>query len=68
MSRTIHVIANIRKLRESRRYSQKYMGSTLGVCQNAYGKIELGQTKLTVEDFLSIADTLGVAPEVLMRD
>ncbi|MFD0751878.1 helix-turn-helix domain-containing protein [Mucilaginibacter calamicampi] len=67
MSLTLHVIENIRKYRESRRYTQEYMGYTLGVGQNAYSKLELGKTKLTLEQLFSISYTLNVEPALLMR-
>jgi transcriptional regulator with XRE-family HTH domain len=50
---------NIRRLRESKSYSQEYMAAKMGLSQNGYSKIELNQTRLTVERLLIIAKLLG---------
>jgi len=53
------IIANkIRNMRIFRNYSQDYLAAKLKVSQNAYSKIELGRTKVTVEKLLTIADVL----------
>ena len=46
---------NIRKMREYRNYTQEYVAARLGISQNAYSKIELGYTKITVERLCWIA-------------
>jgi transcriptional regulator with XRE-family HTH domain len=51
---------NIRKKRELLNYSQFYMASRLDVSQNAYSKIELGYTKISVERLFQIAALLDV--------
>lgn len=50
--------ANIRKARLYRNYSQDYLAYKLGMSQNGYSKIELGQTALSVEKLLIIAQVL----------
>jgi len=45
-------------MRIFRNYSQDYLAAKLKVSQNAYSKIELGRTKVTVEKLLTIADVL----------
>ena len=52
------VAANIRKIREYRDYTQEYLALKLNISQNAYSKIELGYTKITVERLFQIADIL----------
>jgi len=54
------VAANIRKIREFRNYTQDYLAAKLTISQNAYSKIELGYSKLTVERLFQIASVLDV--------
>jgi transcriptional regulator with XRE-family HTH domain len=55
------IAANIRDKREYRNYTQEYLAAKLEISQNAYSKIELGYTKITVERLFQIADVLGFA-------
>ena len=60
LNRKIRAIAaNIRAKREHRNYTQEYLAAKLKVSQNAYSKIELGYTKITVERLFQIAEILG---------
>ncbi|MHA4893583.1 helix-turn-helix domain-containing protein [Pedobacter sp. PWIIR3] len=59
-SRTKTVAGNIRKIREFRNYTQDYLAAKLGISQNAYSKIELGYSKLTLERVFQIAIILEV--------
>lgn len=52
------VAANIRNKREDLNYTQEYLAAKLNISQNAYSKIELGYTKITVERLFQIADIL----------
>ena len=52
------VASTIRKRREFRNYTQEYLALKLNISQNAYSKIELGYTKITVERLFQIADIL----------
>jgi transcriptional regulator with XRE-family HTH domain len=52
------IATNIRKLRENRNYTQEYLAAKLDISQNAYSKIELGYTKITVERLFQIAEIL----------
>ena len=52
------IAANIRHKREYRNYTQEYLALKLDISQNAYSKIELGYTKITVERLFQIADIL----------
>ncbi|HJP62902.1 MAG TPA: helix-turn-helix transcriptional regulator [Mucilaginibacter sp.] len=56
------VAANIRKIREHRNYTQEYLAAKLRISQNAYSKIELGYTKITVERLFQIAEILESDP------
>ena len=52
------IAATIRKKREYRNYTQEYLAYKLNISQNAYSKIELGYTKITVERLFQIAEIL----------
>ncbi|WP_374949889.1 helix-turn-helix domain-containing protein [Mucilaginibacter sp.] len=52
------VAANIRGKREELNYTQEYLAAKLSISQNAYSKIELGYTKITVERLFQIAEVL----------
>jgi transcriptional regulator with XRE-family HTH domain len=52
------VAVNIRNKREKLNYTQEYLATKLGISQNAYSKIELGYTKITVERLFQIAEIL----------
>jgi transcriptional regulator with XRE-family HTH domain len=57
----------IKKLRESRKYSQEYVAEALGISQNAYSKIENEQTKLTTERLSKLAEILEVPEYELLE-
>ena len=54
------VVSNIRKIRAERNYTQDYLAAKLGISQNAYSKIELGYSSITLNRMISIAEILGV--------
>lgn len=54
------VAGNIRKIREHRNYTQDYLAAKLAISQNAYSKIELGYSKLTLDRLFQIAIILDV--------
>ena len=60
------IAANIRNKREYRNYTQEYLAAKLEISQNAYSKIELGYTKITVERLFQIAEVLGFSAEELI--
>jgi len=55
-----NIAGNIRKIREYKNYTQDYLASKLKISQNAYSKIELGYSKLTVERLFQISSILEV--------
>ncbi len=65
-SRIKAIVARIRVLRRSKNYSQDYMAAKLNMSQNAYSKIELGYTNITLEDFINIADLLNTSEHELL--
>ncbi len=54
------VTLNIREQRLTKNYTQEYLAGKLGVSQNAYSKLELGITGLTIKRLFIIADTLDI--------
>ena len=54
------VSLNIRKVREYRNYTQDYLAAKLLISQNAYSKIELGYSKITLDRLFQIAIILEV--------
>lgn len=58
---TVKIIyENIRRIRISKGYSQEYVASKLGMNQSNYGKLEKGNTQLTIERLEQIAKVLEV--------
>jgi transcriptional regulator with XRE-family HTH domain len=66
MYNTQAVATNIRNVRRYRNYSQDYLAYKLNISQNAYSKIELGYTKVTVERLFTIAQVLAVSVNKLI--
>ena len=56
VSRT--VLYNIKQLRLDKNYTQDYVAARLKISQNAYSKIELGYSKLTLDRLIEIATVL----------
>lgn len=54
------VAGNIRKVREYRNYTQDYLAAKLSISQNAYSKIELGYSKITLDRLFQIAIILEI--------
>ena len=61
------ITQKIRRLRELRNYRQEYMAEQLGISQNAYSRLETGETKLDVERLRKIAEVLEVGVEDLFN-
>ncbi|MFD2863320.1 helix-turn-helix domain-containing protein [Mucilaginibacter antarcticus] len=60
------VAANIKDRRTAMRLSQVDMAKELNVTQNAYSKMEMSKTKLTIERLYKIAEVLDIAPGTLL--
>ncbi len=54
------VAANIREFRIAKSYTQDYLAAKLNISQNAYSKIELGYSKLTIGRLFKIAEILEI--------
>jgi transcriptional regulator with XRE-family HTH domain len=60
MSTVKKVAANIKNARLYRNYSQDYLAMKLSISQNAYSKIELGYTRVTMRRLFVIAEVLEI--------
>jgi transcriptional regulator with XRE-family HTH domain len=56
----------MRILRESKGYSQQYVGSVLGIEQNTYSKLESGQIRLTLDRVAKLAKLYEVSTDLLV--
>jgi transcriptional regulator with XRE-family HTH domain len=54
------IMQNIRSIRIAKQYSQDYIAARLNISQNAYSKMELGRTEITVERLLNVACILEI--------
>lgn len=61
------VANNIRTQRLIKNYSQDYLSVCLKISQNAYSKIELGQTRVTIERIFQIAAALNITYHALLE-
>ncbi len=62
------ILDKIRQIRLSRGYTQEYMADKLGIDTVNYGRIERGQSKLTIDRFLRICEILDVKPIDLLNN
>jgi len=60
------IINRIFETRKKRGYSLEYMGNEIGVSESAYRKMEKGEVRLTLENFIKIAKTLKVSEAELL--
>ncbi len=58
----------IRRYRELKNYSQKYVAAQMGISQNAYSKIENNVTQLTVQHVKQLSEILQVPITDLLKD
>lgn len=57
----------IRKIRESKRLSQREFGKMLGITQGGYFRIESGHSDISITRLLQIAEALGVHYSVIIE-
>jgi transcriptional regulator with XRE-family HTH domain len=57
----------IKKIRESKNYTQDHLAGKLGISQNSYSKLETGTTKITTDRLQQIAAVLEVPIEELLN-
>lgn len=56
----LDIATNIKRVRRIKSLTQEQIAGKLDISQNAYSKIELGHSKLTVERLFQIAQILDV--------
>ena len=61
------VASKIRQLRENKKFSQEYLAKKIGISQNAYSKIELGYSKITVDRLIHISHILEIKTTELLE-
>lgn len=61
------VASKIRKLRENKNFSQQYLAQKIGISQNAYSKIELGYSKITLDRLIHISHILEIDTAELLE-
>jgi len=54
------IAANIKSARLFRNYSQEYLGLRLNISQNAYSKIEVGRSNISLQRIFEIAEVFEV--------
>ena len=57
----------VRKVREIKGFTQEYLALKLHISQNAYSKIELGKTKLSIDKIGEICSVLEVDMDTLLN-
>lgn len=62
----MNTTTTIRILRESKGYSQEYVGSVLGIEQNTYSKLESGQIRLTLDRICKLAELYEISTDLLV--
>jgi transcriptional regulator with XRE-family HTH domain len=58
----------IKKMRESRNWTQEFMASQLKISQNSYSRIESENVKLSTERLKEIADIFEVPAELILSN
>lgn len=60
------ILKNIRAIRESKHLSQEYVAMSLRISQSSYAKLESGQSKLTVDRLLLLAEIFKISSAKLL--
>jgi transcriptional regulator with XRE-family HTH domain len=56
-----NIVTNIRLTRQRLNYTQDYMAMKLNCSQNAYSKLELGYSKLTVMRLIEVCNVFDIS-------
>ncbi len=62
-----HIAQNIRKIRESKGFSQEYVAFKLGITQSTYSKIEKDVSNISVKRLFDISAVLDTNPSSLLE-
>ena len=69
LDQKLKIIAmNIRSHRKEQGKSQWQLAKKLSITQNAYSKMEMGKTKITLQNFMIIADYLKINTADLLNN
>lgn len=60
------ILQNIRAIRESKHLSQEFVAMSLRISQSSYAKLESGQSKLTVDRLLLLAEIFKISSAKLV--
>lgn len=60
MNSVDQVVTRMRALRFEKGYTQRYVAHKLRISQNAYSKMEIGKSQLTMERLILFADVMDV--------
>lgn len=63
---TIH--ENLQSLRKKNNLNQEQMSEKLGMSKNGYGKLERGESRITIEHLEQIANTFNIDIVDLLKD
>ena len=66
--KTMKIHEKIRTIRQSKGFTQDYVASILNLDTVNYGRIERGQSKLTIDRFLKILKILDVNSSIFFED
>ena len=58
----------VKKIRESKNYTQEHVAGMLGISQNTYSKLETGAIKITTDRLQKMAEVLDVPIEQLLSN
>ena len=61
------VFENIKKIRELKNLTRKYVAAELGMSNSGFGKIERGEVDLNVSKLIQIANVLDVSVDFIFR-
>lgn len=61
------IASNMRDARMMRNYSQEYVAMQLKISQNAYSKMEMGRTRITVAALFKVADIFEIDLDTLLN-
>ncbi len=61
------IIENLRRLREKNELKQEYIAKKLGVTKSQYSRIENGETTLSLEKALILADLYDISLDELLN-
>jgi len=64
----INILEKIRSIRLAKGYTQEYIAAKLNIDTVNYGRIERGQSKLTVDRFIELCKILEVSPNIFFKE